>query len=467
MLEDLGYAYLPFAALALALVFWRPIAAIVLLTAIFPFDVVSPRLGVAGLNTETILLLSILAVTVLRFGARLPPLRYSGPAVAFIVVMGVGFMLSIPWARKMTVIGGEPALWFTFKHWKSTTFSTFFFFPAYWWFSRPADRQSLLEALSIGTLLSAVMALIDWVAPYTMNGGLGRPAGLQGDPNGTACALGMMMFVSLYLAFWAPDLRSWRRLLHLGTYGLSLLALVMTQSRGNYLALVFGHLVFFLMMNRGLFLATMAALALFSTVAFPLLPAVIRERIEYTVSGGTGYRGVAGAEYLEGSTAQRLVLMKTGLDMFRTSPIWGRGLNFFYFRTPEFSAKYGSLEQRDAHNLLVKMAVEMGLIGVGVLFWLWWSVFRCGRRLWRADTVDYRLGAVLLASGAHLLIANFSTNAFITTSQISSYFWILFGMSARASVEWVSVREEEPELVPVAGRWRRFSQRATAAASQL
>jgi len=463
----LGYAYMPFAALALVLMFWRPIFALVFLAAIFPLDVVSPRLGVPGVNTETILLLSALAVTVLRFGARLPPLRYSGPVIAFIVIMGIGFVVSLPWARNISVMGTEPAIWYTFKHWKSTTFSTLFFFATYWWFSRPEDRQLMLEALSIGTLLSAVIALADFMFALTTNGAEGRATGLQGDPNGTACAVGAMMFVSLYLAFWARDLSFTRRAIHLGTYVLSFLVVVLSLSRGNYLALVLAHLAFFALMNRPLLYASLATLALFSTVAFPLLPKVIRERIEFTVSGGTGYR-VAGAEYLEVSTAQRLVLAKTGLDMFKTSPIWGRGLNFFFFRTPEFSAKYGSLEQRDAHNLLIKVGVEMGMIGIGTLLWLWWAVFRCGRRLWRADTVDYQLGAVLLGAGAHVLIASFSTNSFLTTSQISSYFWIVFGMSARASVEWVSVRAEAPAPSALTvGRWRRFSQRPTAAASQL
>jgi O-antigen ligase/polysaccharide polymerase Wzy-like membrane protein len=466
VLNAVGYAYLPFAALALALMFWRPIAAIVLLTAIFPFDAASPRLGVPGVNTETILLLSALAVTILRFGARLPPLRYSAPVLAFLVVMGIGFMLAIPWARKMTVMGDEPAVWYIFKHWKTNTFSTLSFFSTYWWFSRPPDRQKLLEAMSVGTLLSAIMALIDFVHPYTANGEVGRASGLEIDSNATACAIGMMMFVSLYLAFWAPDLSRFRRLFHLGVYLVSIPAVVITLSRGNYLALAVAHLVFFWLMNRTLFFATIAALVLVSTVAFPLLPQLVRERIEITMSG-SGYRGVAGAEYLEASAAQRLVLAKAGLDMFRTSPLWGRGLNFFFFRTPEFSAKYGSLIQKDAHNLVIKMAVEMGLLGVGVLVWIWWAVFRCGRRLWRANTLDYQLGAVLLASGTHLLIANLSTNAFITTSHISCYFWILFGISARASVEWVTAPEEQPRAVPAALRWRRFSQRPVAAASQL
>jgi hypothetical protein len=142
-------------------------------------------------------------------------------------------------------------------------------------------------------------------------------------------------------------------------------------------------------------------------------------------------------------------------------------LNFFYFNTPEFAAKYGSLDNRDAHNIFIKMAVEIGMFGLGVLAWLMWAVFRCGRRLWRANSPEFRIGAVMLAAGAHLLIASLSTNAFLETKDISAYFWILYGLSARAYVERLSGAEVAAAAPVVRGRWRRFSQRTAAAASQL
>jgi len=410
LFEYIQYPYAPLALITLGLLFWRPIAGLLLLAAIFPMDNFGPRMPVAGLNTETMLLGVAFAVTLLRFGARLPPLRYSGPVLAFIFIMGVGFALAIPWARKVTVAGSEPAIWFIFKHWKSITFSCLFFFTTYWWFAQASDRRRLLEALSIGVFISSVAGLVDLVLGITLQGGEGRATGLQHDPNGLACALGGTMLVSLYLALFARELPRLRRTFHLVTYALAFVAVVLSLSRGNYLALVAGHLVFFALLSRRVFFAALLALALVSTVAFPLLPTVVRERIESTVAGGSGFN-VAGGAQLEASTAYRVVFAQVGLDMFRTSPLWGRGLNFFYFNTPEFSAKYGVLDYRDAHNIVIKMAVEMGMFGLAALAWLVWAVFRCGRRLWRADSDEFRIGAVMLASGTHLLIASFSTNS--------------------------------------------------------
>src|SRR5262245_39851757 len=143
--DALQYPYTPLALIALALLFWRPVVGLIFLIAIFPMDPFSPRLPVPGLNTETILLGVAFAVTVLRFGPRLPPLRYSGPVLAFIFVMGIGMVIAVPWARGLSTRTGEPAIWFIFKSWKSNTFSTLFFFAVYWWMARPMDRQRTLE----------------------------------------------------------------------------------------------------------------------------------------------------------------------------------------------------------------------------------------------------------------------------------------------------------------------------------
>src|SRR5215510_10886074 len=119
MLDYLQYPYAAAALVALVLLFWRPLAGLIFLVAIFPVDPFSPRLPVPGMNTETALLGVAFAMTVLRFGARPPPLRYSGPVVAFIAVMGMGLLVAIPWALKVIQQTDEPAIWFIFKSWKS------------------------------------------------------------------------------------------------------------------------------------------------------------------------------------------------------------------------------------------------------------------------------------------------------------------------------------------------------------
>lgn len=464
MLDYLQYPYSVVALIALVLLFWRPLTGLIFLVAIFPVDPFSPRLPVPGLNTETILLGVAFAMTVLRFGPRLPPLTYSAPVVAFVLVMLMGLVISLPWALSYSAITDEPAIWYIFKGWKSISFSSLFFFASYWWLKQPEDRLRMLGAISFGVWISAVAALLDFAFGWTETGAAGRATGLQGDPNSTAEAVGTMMFVSLYLALYVPELSAARRVFHASAYVLSFLAVVFSLSRGNWLALVVAHSVFFLLVSRPAFLATVAVTALFATVAFPLLPDVVRDRILQTSQEGNFAYGVGGG--LEVSAAVRVVFAKIGYQMFLESPVWGNGFSSFMFRAPEIGARYGMFSAKDAHNIIVKLAAENGVIGLAAFAWLAWAVVRCGRWLWRTDSNERVLGAVLLGAATHALVASLSTDCFLYTKQISAYFWVLYGLSARAYVERHSAARALAAQ-PVAGaRWRRFSQRTAAAASQ-
>jgi O-antigen ligase len=276
------------------------------------------------------------------------------------------------------------------------------------------------------------------------------------------------MFVPLYLMMRGRELGTRWRAFAGATYALAAVTMVLSLSRGNWLAFAAAHGVFFLMVDRRILIGGMVTAALLLTVGFGLLPALVRDRIQVTTetTGHVVYQ-VPLALNLESSTASRIVFARIGLDMFERSPIWGHGLHAFNFRTPEFGAKYGILVQKDPHNLAVKMAADAGLIGLGVLGWLIWSVFRCGRRLWRSTSPEYLLGAVLLAAATHVLVANMSATSFLYAKQISAQFWILFAIAARAYVER-DAEQEEPAAQPVlAGRWRRFAQRTAPAVSQL
>ena len=409
MLDYLQYPYSVAALIALVLLFWRPVTGLIFLVAIFPVDPYSPRLPVPGMNTETILLGVAFATTVLRFGARLPPLRYSAPVLGFVLVMLMGLIISIPWALDYSSITDEPAIWYIFKSWKSISFSSLLFFASYWWLGRPEDRQRMLGAISFGVWISAVVALLDFVFGFTENGVSGRAAGLQGDANASAEAIGSMMFVSFYLALYAPGLSLLKRLFHGSAYVLAFFAVVLSLSRGNWLALIAAHAVFFLLISRPLFIAMTATIALFATVAFPLLPDVVRDRIVQTTEVGNYAFAVGGG--LEVSAAFRVVFAKIGYEMFLDSPIWGNGYGSFMFRAPELGARYGMFSAKDAHNIIIKLAAENGVIGLAAFAYLAWAVVRCGRWLWRGDPTERALGAVLLAAATHALVASLSTDS--------------------------------------------------------
>ncbi len=462
MLEHLQYPYSALVLVAVATLFWRPVWGIALLVAIFPMDPWAPRLPVPGMNTETILIGVAFAVTVLRFGARLPPLRYSAPVIAFAVVMLIAFVLSIPWARGLQAVDGSAAVWFIFKQAKSMTFTILLFFVVYWWLQSPEDRQRVLVALCIALFLSSVAGVLDFV--FHINPrilvGRERAGGFIANANGLAESVGPMMFVPLYLLMRGREHGRGLRVFAAATYGLAAVAMVVSLSRGNWLAFFAAHGVFLLLVNRKLLAVSVATMAILVAVGLPLLPEIVRERIEWTTTTGANVYLVPGSISVDGSTGSRLAFARIGLDMFTTSPVWGHGLNAFHFRTPEFGAKYGMHHRKEAHNLIVQFGAEMGLIGLGMLAWLIWGVYRCGRVLWRSDSKEYLLGAVLLAAATHNLVANLSHSGILHVSQISAQFWVLYALAARACVERFA-EEDAPEAAPMlAGRWRRFADRS-------
>lgn len=464
MLEYLQAPYGLLALVAIGLMLYRPTWGIAMLAAIFPMDAWGPRLPVPGVNTETFLVGVALAVTVLRFGGRLPPLRYSGPVVAFIAVMLLAFSVSIPWARGMQTVDGGPAVWAIFKVWKSITFTSLLFFPVYWWSRTPGDRERMLCALTIGLFVSSVAGVVDYFVHINPSRVLDRAVGLVGDPNAMAETIGAMMFVPLYLMFGGDRGRGWKAFAAI-TYALAALAMVLSLSRGNWIAMIAAHFVYLLFVNRTLLVTGIVTVALVATVGFPLLPEVVQERVLETRRTGSIVYGVPAAMNLESSAAIRVVLVRIGLDMFERSPVWGNGLHSFNYRTPEFGAKYGVLMPRDSHNLVVKMAADAGLIGLAVLAWLVLAVYWTGWRLWRSTSREYMFGALLLAGATHVFVANLSATSFLYAKQSSAQFWMLFALAARAYVERDAVVATVAAQARVP-RWRRVSQRTSAAASQ-
>jgi hypothetical protein len=468
VLVHLAYPYSVLVLVVVALLFWRPVWGIALLAAIFPMDPWALRLPVPGMNTETILVGVALAVTVLRFGARLPPLRYSGPVIAFLAVMAISFVVSIPWANGLRAVDGSPAVWFIFKHLKSMTFTTLLFFPAYWWLREPEDRQRVLVALCFALFLSSVVGIADYVFHINPRvvAGRERANGLIANANGLAESIGPLMFVPLYLLMRRRNLNRGMRIFAAASYGLAAVAMVLSLSRGNWLAFFAAHGVFLLLVNRRLLAVSVVATAILVSVGTPLLPEIVRDRIEHTTTTGSTVYQVPLAVNLEGSTASRVVFARIGLDMYLASPVWGNGLDSFAFRSAEFGAKYGVLVPNEAHNLIVTMAAEAGVIGLAMLAWLTFGIFRCGRVLWRSDSTEYLLGAVLLAAATHDFVANLSGTSLLHISQVSAQFWIVYALVARACAERFA-EQDAPEAAPLqAGRWRRFADRARIAVPQ-
>lgn len=429
------------AALVLILLVVRPTVGIAALAIYYPLYWVAPRFPVAGMNAETTLVGLGMALTLLRFGVRIPPPQFSLPVIAFVLVLLASWGVAIT-----SVAQGYSDPWDMFKVVKTHAFTSLMFFMGYWWFREPRDRLRLFEALSLGAGFAAASAIVDLVHPYTYNSMLeGRPSGLLENPNALACVLGAFGLVCLYLVG-RDDLPRWRRWLHGSIYALCLTGIILTLSRGGWLAFIAGHSLWFLYVNRKVLALGMAALALAATIAFPLLPEMIQERVEQASNVEATVR-LQGAGPLTGSAAFRVIMYRIGLEMWMESPLWGKGLDAVKILTPTYGAKYGILKHKTPHSLPLKFIAETGLLGIGVLFALAMVVLVVGRRLWRWSD-DPLLGVLLLGVGTTIGTADLFHTNFLHVHTMSAYFWLLLGVCVRKYMVGDDYDyDEEPEAL--------------------
>jgi O-antigen ligase len=408
-------------ALVLALLFVRPQLGIVALIAFYPLVELVPRMPLPGMNAETALFVGAGAVTLMRFGPRLPPLRYSAPFVVFVMVMLMSWGIGA-----VQAVAIDP--WELFKIWKSATFPCLFFLFAYWWIVDERSRRHALEAITWSVGVVAITGLVDSVAPFSASGLQGRAAGVLDEPNNMGGLLAAFSLVALPL-IGSRELGWLRRAAYLAVYLLALAVTVLTLSRGAWLGMLAGHAVVLILARPAWLLAGLLAGAILLPSSYPFFPERVRERIEETFEPQRRvFRG--GAERF-GSGAERIVFYQIGYEMFLESPIWGQGMESFLVRSKDYGARYGLLSHRAPHSLVVKLASETGLIGLSMLAWLGLAVGAVGFSLWRGRPEARRLGLTLLAVTGSIAASNLVHDTFTGHHVFGGLFWMLFGSAAR------------------------------------
>ena len=418
-----------FASLGALLVFilltLRPSIGVAALLAFYPLQDIVPDSPIPGLNAETVLVAYAMILTLGRSGMRVPPLRVSAPVIFFALIMFAAYLVG------RTVTGGHPdALedaWWSFKLLKSQTFGMLLFFITYWWIRDRTDLRRALEGISIGLLMVALAALADFDQT-----GRGRLAGFFSNANITGDILAIFLVCPLHLFWHERSLSPARRAFYLVTYAVVFVAMVLTLSRGAWLAAVAGHMVWLFFVDRRLLVVGIGAAAVMLTVAMPVLPETVRERIEKTfTSGGSIFQVGGTALAIEGSAAIRVVFYRIGWDMFLDSPVWGHGHHSYKRLSVKYGARYGVIRPKSPHSLPLKLAAENGAIGILAFSWIVLAVMLLGQQLRRIRGPDQWIGVMMLCVGAATGAANLFHTDFLTSPVSGAYFWALLGFSTR------------------------------------
>jgi O-antigen ligase len=260
----------------------------------------------------------------------------------------------------------------------------------------PPSRLVFMIAVVAAGGIAALYSLIQSLGldPFTWSdsstiGTIPRPLGTLGHPNHLAGYLVGVAPISAELAR-----RAWgmnRRLLSsicILVLVLSVCAIVLSLSRGAWLALVVGTLV----LGCGWFALAPRRVVLCLLGLLPVALAVGA----FVVSARTD---LVDRAFESTASNPRHHLWRSGWAMFESRPFLGHGLDTFGYsfqnhRTPDYWALEWNATPAKAHNTFIQLLATQGVLGALAVAVVAFGVIRCFHRSWLDDDSPNRYVAV-------------------------------------------------------------------------
>jgi len=203
-------------------------------------------------------------------------------------------------------------------------------------------------------------------------------------------------------------------------------SLLYTFSRGAYIGAFAGLILVLFARNKKLLLAPLLIFVMWHSV----LPQSVVDRIEMTTKEGE----------LDTSSQKRIVLWEEALDMAMKNPVVGVGFDTFAHGTTHYDDK------TDTHNVFVKILAEQGIVGLMLMFYLFYLAFRSSWKLLKhsGDNFFKGLGAGTMGCLIASLVANFFGDRW-TFLILNGYLWVIVGLVERGVAITAEATEAEEE----------------------
>ena len=391
--------------------------------------------GAVALNLTNILTLWVFAAYAMRQAGQGKPLFQGTPlnrAIMFFGFLGAVALVRTSWDY------GAWYFWeflIPLKRWLTPIL---FYFLAFWVARDRRTLRTITIIIMVATAIVAVMAIRDY--SYSSGGRFetARVGGVMEQSNTLAAFFVYYMY--LFLGFFLTYTRKPRTWWLLIPFLLCFRGIMVTFSRGGYLAFAAGGLGACWFRHKLLFAAAVAFLA-FAVVNPVLLPAGIRYRLGHTVAGhvtATELYEEDLVDVLDRSAATRVEIWRGALQMIREHPWTGVGYGAF----PAFITRYtaGTVGSMDAHNSYLLVAAEMGIPTLVVFLvvllmvcyytrWLYWHT---------EDRTIKAIALGFLGGLSGLWVANMFGSR-MDAQEAAGYFWILAGLIMRG----VMIEREE------------------------
>jgi len=316
------------------------------------------------------------------------------------------------------------------------------------------DRQrwkTVVVIIMLGVTIAAIMAIREYLTGSEGSSlESSRVGGIAGQPNILGAFFVYYMF--LFAAFWLDRLKQPKAWGQWVPFLLCFRGIMVTFSRGAYLAFAQGVLGLTYFKNKFLFTAVTIGIVL--TLLNPwVLPAGIRFRLESTFKPETQFTDPYASggnieKNLDESSAQRLLIWRGARAMINKNPWFGCGLGLF----PYTIGRYLETDRWvDAHNAYIITAAEFGIPALVFFIIILLLLYRVTVAVYRRHPDPFiRTTALGFLGGlSGLFMANMFGSR-LNTTEVSGYFWILAALMARAHL-WVRASQAGPRDAASAG----------------
>lgn len=282
----------------------------------------------------------------------------------------------------------------------------------------------LINFLLIGAGLAALFVLIQYRFPYLLTEvqyffedvdvSPHRIRGLFGWPTNMSVYLGSFVPLIISSLIYKPNKgRFLEKIFYVFLLFIIMLALIFSQARGWIVGLFFG-------------LSTLWILYLIKEKDYKVLwITIIILTFGFIFFFTTGMYKFIMSD-LDPSETGRLVFAKEALGLIKEHPFKGIGADMFY---------WDSICHYRTHNIFLETAVNLGIFGLLILLWLFYTIFKLiGKGLTESTGGSNRHIQVGIFASLVSFLAHNQVDYFWNQHEIIGLFWILVGIGVCVQV---------------------------------
>ena len=196
--------------------------------------------------------------------------------------------------------------------------------------------------------------------------------------------------------------------------------ILLTKSRGAFVGMAAGVLLFSLFIKKRLFLLVLTTSCVLLVLGLFFVNSNNLDKLRLA------------PDSVSEMAQNRLKIYLDVVDMIKARPVFGHGLNTFMRRFEMFKNRTVWTGHMYAHNCYLQMAAEMGIVGLGCFLWILSTLFykvtlsvnKCKKPL------DFLLIGLMTGIFAFLVHSFLDTNLY--SLQLNAIFWIFIGLSVAA-----------------------------------